>query len=64
VDTEIFCLDFLTPLESPLTASEWLSTTGMHKRVLKTTLNVRFQNCATHRVVSSVRWCSKTSSAT
>jgi len=56
---EIFCLDFLTPLESPLTASKWLSTTGMHKRVLKTTLNVRFQNCATHQVVTDYKIDSK-----
>ena len=55
VDTEIdngSCLDFLTILESPLTTSEWQS---MGENVLKTTLNVRFQNCATHRVVSGVR---------
>jgi len=26
----------------------------MHKHILKTTLNVCFQNCATHRVVSGV----------
>ena len=36
---------------------------GFHKPVLKTTLNpiVRFQKCATHRVVSGVRWCAKSS---
>jgi len=53
------CLDFLTILESPVTALDWLSM-GMHKHVLKTTLNVHFQNCATHRVVGGVRWWLKT----
>ena len=48
------CRDFLTILELPMTALEWESM-AMHKHVLKTTLNVRFQNCATHRVVSGVR---------
>ena len=45
---------YLAHLESPLPASEWLAM-GIHKPVLKTTLNVRFQKCATHRVVSGVR---------
>ena len=39
--------------DSPLPASEWLAL-GIHKPVLKTTLNVRFQKCATHRVVNGV----------
>ena len=43
----------------PLPPSEWLSI-GIHKPVLKTTLNVLFQKCASHRVVSGVR-CSKCS---
>ena len=34
---------------------------GIHKPVLKTTLNVQFHKCATHRVISGVRWCSKSS---
>jgi len=55
------CLDFLTFLESPVTALDWVSM-GMHKHVLKTTLNAHFQNCATHRVVGGVCWCSETSS--
>ena len=48
------CRDFLTILELPVTALEWESM-AMHKHVLKTILNIRFQNCATHRVVSGVR---------
>ena len=40
--------------DSPLPASEWLAL-GIHKPALKTTRNVRFQKCATHRVVSGVR---------
>jgi len=44
----------LTILESPVTALDRLSM-GMHKHVLKTTLNIHFQNCATHRVVGGVR---------
>ena len=34
---------------------------GIHKPVLKTTLNICFQKCATHRVVSGVCGCSKSS---
>ena len=34
--------------------SEWQAL-GIHKPVLKTTLNICFQKCATHRVVSGVR---------
>ena len=44
----------LAHLESPLPASEWLAM-GIHKPVLKTTLNVCFQECATHREVGGVR---------
>ena len=34
---------------------------SIHKLVLKTTQNVCFHKCATHRVVSGARWCSKSS---
>ena len=45
---------YLAHFESPLPASQWLAM-GIHKTVLQTTLNVRFQKCATHQVVSGVR---------
>ena len=54
------CLGYLAHLESPLHGSSWLAM-GIHKPVLKTTLNVPFQKCATHRVLSGVCWCSKSS---
>ena len=38
------CLGYLAHLESPLPTSEWLAT-GIHKLILKTTLDVRFQKC-------------------
>ena len=50
------CLGYMAHLELPLTISEWLAR-GIHKPVLKSTLNFRFQKCATHRVVSGVCWC-------
>ena len=43
------CLGYLAHFKSPLPASEWLAT-GMAKPVIKTTLNVRFEKCAIHRV--------------
>ena len=59
VDTEIWTNGpdsgiWLISNVTPLPASEWLSM-GIHKPVLKTTLNVRFRKCATRRVVSGVR---------
>ena len=38
-----------------------IAATCVYQRVLKTTINVCFQKCATHRVASAVRWCSKSS---
>ena len=56
------CLRYLAHFESSLPAWEWLAT-SMHKPLLKTTLNICFLKCATHRVVSGVRWWSKSSIA-
>ena len=53
VDTEILIFGYLAHLESPLPASECLAM-GIHKPGFKTTLNVCFQKCKTHRVDTSV----------
>ena len=52
VDNEILTIGPVSGiwLISPLPASEWLAR-GIHKPVLKSTLNVLFQKCATHQVV-------------
>ena len=48
------CFGYLVHFKPPLPDSEWLAM-GIHQPVLKTTLNVCFQKCTIHRVVSSVR---------